>query len=407
MRSATSIVVIVIGCVLLLISCCWGFGTVPSALESHSSSTVTTLSVDELVDAPAQGLVRVTGCMLDGPGSVYFETVGGRVDEFFVPIRPPTDDEFDTCHAVVRVKRGRFAALLRRMVAMDTDEEADDFIEDNLDAMYPVRDVEGLIPRSGISWSERRDTRRLMHDVSPTFVVIHEGEEPLPRGMANLLLGVTIALALGGLLLVVKGAQRPPLLAAADGDDLRDAIDAFGEPAPGATQPVGSWTETPALSRHRHLAVVDVQAEWPDLCVGCGRPADGSYLPRTLYWHHPAVYIALLSPIIYVILALCLRKRMRTHLPLCRPHLNRRRVVIALAVGLPVLAFAGLCASGRFEPIAFIAAMLLLFTCMIVGVVLSRLVTVRRIDGFGAWVSGVHPNVLRELPPFEETDPAY
>jgi len=76
----------------------------------------------------------------------------------------------------------------------------------------------------------------------------------------------------------------------------------------------------------------------PEVCVRCGRNLatynEGAYVAQKMKWHHPAVYAALISPLIYVILAACLSERFTIEVPLCSAHLEKREnLKTALIVG--------------------------------------------------------------------------
>jgi len=82
-------------------------------------------------------------------------------------------------------------------------------------------------------------------------------------------------------------------------------------------------------------------APLPPVCVKCGGPAANKPLQKTFYWHHPAIYlIFLLSPLIYVIVALIVRKSIRLAIPLCVEHAKRRGIAVTLAWVLPLVGIA-------------------------------------------------------------------
>lgn len=74
----------------------------------------------------------------------------------------------------------------------------------------------------------------------------------------------------------------------------------------------------------------------PELCVKCGKNSlyDGGYVAQKFRWHHPAVYAALISPLIYVILAACLSESFTINVPLCSEHIEKReKLFTTLLVG--------------------------------------------------------------------------
>lgn len=66
----------------------------------------------------------------------------------------------------------------------------------------------------------------------------------------------------------------------------------------------------------------------PEVCVRCGKTltsySGGAYVAQKLRWHHPAVYAAIVSPLIYLILAACLSERFTVDVPLCQEHMEKR-----------------------------------------------------------------------------------
>jgi hypothetical protein len=69
----------------------------------------------------------------------------------------------------------------------------------------------------------------------------------------------------------------------------------------------------------------------PPFCVKCGNPAADPWVKVTFSWHHPGYYFFLISPIIYVIVALIARKTLKVAIPLCQPHkaIRKNRLWIA------------------------------------------------------------------------------
>jgi DNA-directed RNA polymerase subunit M/transcription elongation factor TFIIS len=147
-------------------------------------------------------------------------------------------------------------------------------------------------------------------------------------------------------------------------------------------------------------------AELPYRCLKTNQPADG-WLRRKLFWHHPAVYFALMANlIIYAILAVCLQKKADIRVPLCQARLNRRRWMIL---------FTWLCALGGIA--AFVVGLmsldrpdknlapLLIFGGLfgglfgtIIGLILMTVVSPAKITDDYVWLKGVHPAYLDELP---------
>lgn len=66
----------------------------------------------------------------------------------------------------------------------------------------------------------------------------------------------------------------------------------------------------------------------PQICVKCGEDLTihngGAFVAQSYRWHHPALYIALISPFIYLILSLCVSERATINVPLCYEHIKSR-----------------------------------------------------------------------------------
>jgi hypothetical protein len=127
-------------------------------------------------------------------------------------------------------------------------------------------------------------------------------------------------------------------------------------------------------------------------------------LPRKLNWHHPAlVIVLLLSPLIYIILALLLTKRARIEIGLSEPYFARRRrdiligwCTVLLGLAAIVTGFANV--DANFAVPLLLAGFPLLFGGAIYGLLRARMVAADRIIADYIWLKGVHPDLLAELP---------
>src|SRR5258708_33936931 len=71
-----------------------------------------------------------------------------------------------------------------------------------------------------------------------------------------------------------------------------------------------------------------------NICIKCGAPANGKPLKKNYYWHSQWIYILILSPLIYIIVAMIVRKQQLLYLPLCDEHRARRKRIILIGWGL-------------------------------------------------------------------------
>lgn len=150
------------------------------------------------------------------------------------------------------------------------------------------------------------------------------------------------------------------------------------------------------LYRAGSLLVMNKRASLPDRCVKCNAPAGGFKLKRALYWHRQAVYLlVLLSPLIYIIVALVVRKSARVDVGLCDKH--RRRRVNGMVFGLVLcLASFGGCAAIGGE--AVIASVILFAVGLICGLLSNQVVSPVEIDDQFVRLKGVQADFLALLP---------
>lgn len=176
----------------------------------------------------------------------------------------------------------------------------------------------------------------------------------------------------------------------------------LAQPLP-TTKPIGAWRHGNQMVVHRHWSL-------PPFCVRTNAPAETS-VQRTVSWLHPLVYIALISPLIFVILALVLRKAMRLDVPLSHDahQLLRRRLIIGYCFtggGILLCAFAvvmGSSVEGEAS-LAFIAMGILGLLTLLGGILAAshtyNFLSASKIDGDYAWIRGVCPSYLERLPPW-------
>jgi hypothetical protein len=132
--------------------------------------------------------------------------------------------------------------------------------------------------------------------------------------------------------------------------------------------------------REGAILVLEPGAELPPRCVKCDEPAELPLKPRTLYWHHPALYIlALVALLLYAIVALIVRKQATVAPGLCLAHRKRRTLWITVGILGPLLGFPIMTLSqGECGPI-FLGALLFLGG-LIGGLMGARIVYPERID---------------------------
>jgi drug/metabolite transporter (DMT)-like permease len=145
---------------------------------------------------------------------------------------------------------------------------------------------------------------------------------------------------------------------------------------------------------------MDKRATLPDYCVKCGIPANGSRLRKRLSWHHPALALLILvGVLIYVIVALIVRKSAVVEISLCEDHLRRHRtaaivtwLVFLVGMGFIVLAIAK--ESGG----SALFGIFLVFVSAILAMTWAKVVNVKKIDDYYVWLRGINESFLVMLP---------
>lgn len=149
---------------------------------------------------------------------------------------------------------------------------------------------------------------------------------------------------------------------------------------------LGIWREDKTLA-FRKGHVIPAQR-----CIKCAEPSVGKPVKRKLSWHHPAIYaVLLISPVIYVIVALIVRKTAIVHVGLCRRHRNRQRMVVAstaiLCLSMIPLSYAAF--TIRNGELLSILGIFLLLIGLIVYVVAGQIVMPKQIDDHVVRMKGV------------------
>ena len=111
----------------------------------------------------------------------------------------------------------------------------------------------------------------------------------------------------------------------------------------------------------------------PPVCVRCGGAGSAKPVEKTYYWHHPALYVLLISPLIYVIVALIVRKSMKVRFSLCVHHAQRRSIGVTLAWVLPVIGVADAFILPRFD-VDTVIVVLVVSGLLIAGLVIWAVV---------------------------------
>ncbi len=152
--------------------------------------------------------------------------------------------------------------------------------------------------------------------------------------------------------------------------------------------------------RDKSKMIVSKGAQLPDRCVKCNAPAPGAKFKKKLSWHHPAIFILIfVALLIYLIVAMVLRKTITLELGLCEEHRAKHRRNVFITWSLILLGVCGFVLAVIVEDNNFLlAGILFLVAGVIYAVVAVRIVTPARIDDKFAWLKGVNKDYLDELP---------
>ena len=191
------------------------------------------------------------------------------------------------------------------------------------------------------------------------------------------------------------------------GNPFADQVNPYAAPQ----QPVGySPAAAPAyqspfegLWRQGNVLVMHRSAPLPEICLKSNDKATRR-LPRSLSWHHPAIFIlVVISPLIYIIVALILRKTATIQLPLTDAWFARRRQRMMIAWGLflacVLLFFLGCSLIERNDAAGLLIALSICggLGAAIYGLIACRLVAPTRMTDQYIWLKGVHPDFLNRL----------
>ncbi|HEY7405779.1 MAG TPA: hypothetical protein VIB39_19795 [Candidatus Angelobacter sp.] len=140
----------------------------------------------------------------------------------------------------------------------------------------------------------------------------------------------------------------------------------------------------------------------PPVCVKCGQPATGKPVVKTYSWHHPGFYLLILiALLIYVIVALIVRKTVRVGVYLCPQHAQRRSLWLTLAWVLPLVGIVDgfvLPQVGVDTGWTVLLSIALVLSGLVIWAVAGYPIRARSIDAFRAEFSGFCESFLEQFP---------
>jgi hypothetical protein len=158
------------------------------------------------------------------------------------------------------------------------------------------------------------------------------------------------------------------------------------------------------LWRKGSLLVMRKNAPLPARCVKSNAPTERR-LKRSMYWHHPAIYLSILiSILIYVILALILRKSATIYIGLSDEWFAKRHramlvgwLLFLASIAMIIVGIGMLDQSDAFPWLIAASPLVFLFGA-IYGLLGARMVAPVRISDEYVWLKGIHPSFLADLP---------
>jgi hypothetical protein len=155
-----------------------------------------------------------------------------------------------------------------------------------------------------------------------------------------------------------------------------------------------AWREGKKVVAHSETAL-------PARCFKCNQAVTTAPLKRKLLWHPLGYYLFIfLNVIVYVVVAIIVRKKGTLDIYLCDRHLRRRRNFIIgswSGVVLGLFALFGGIIFNLVWPIAL--GVLVIIAAAITGLAGGRLASPTRIKGDKIWLSGSGKEFLASLPP--------
>jgi hypothetical protein len=159
-----------------------------------------------------------------------------------------------------------------------------------------------------------------------------------------------------------------------------------------------------SIWRSKNLLVMRKGAQLPDRCIKTNKPANGKRFKATLYWHHPVIYLLiLLSLLIYVIVAIAVRKKAVVYVGVTEEMLQKRKRAILWGWGVGIagiiLFFSALSLQSESAMwVLVLLSLVLMLGGLIGGINKATLVNVDRIEDEYIWIRGVTKEYLALLP---------
>jgi hypothetical protein len=146
--------------------------------------------------------------------------------------------------------------------------------------------------------------------------------------------------------------------------------------------------------------VVPYGADLPARCIKCNAPAHMPIKPRDVYWHAQGWYLFfLINPIVYLLIAIFVRKKARLSIALCSEHRAKRTKLLLAGWGAIFFGIAGIAVGvGGETPLLALVGTGLALIGLILAVIGARLLLPIRIDAQHVRLNGASEAFLNSLP---------
>lgn len=176
-----------------------------------------------------------------------------------------------------------------------------------------------------------------------------------------------------------------------------------GSCKPGAVQRLKEGVglvQSGKVRRRTNEVVVEDGTELPCRCLKCNEPTTTQAIKRKVTWHPPGYYLLILvGVLIYVIVALVIRRSASVSVHLCEHHRMQRNLWItgcwAAVIGGVALIFNAL---GNGGELGVVFGICLILAGGIAGAVFATLVKPTKIEGKTLWFKGAGKPFLDSLP---------
>ncbi len=181
-----------------------------------------------------------------------------------------------------------------------------------------------------------------------------------------------------------------------------NAQNPFAAPKMPYAHPASHPTQQPVHGLWRVGKVIHAShgAHFPPRCVKCNAPVERMMFKK-FSWHNRLLALTVLvSPLVYIILAILLQKKSTFSIGVCDLHRARRRNILLFAwlVVVPLLVALFVCGFYFENPLFVICSLIFAVIAAIVFSILIRTIYPSHIDDFRSLFKGANPEFLNSLP---------